>query len=154
MYQLEIYNHFSLQTTRWHSKNLPYVHFEFLGLKKNLLWTTAAGYRLRLTYTQDERGLKMEITVFLLRSQICQSESLCQTDPIFGKINGKIRSDTQKLLCSNISHKQLLSAALSESVPHFEKTKQECTILGRYIHYCLILSVYILVHMRACSSDI
>ena len=34
MYQLEIYNHFSLQTTRWHSKNLPYVHFEFLGLKK------------------------------------------------------------------------------------------------------------------------
>ena len=38
----------------------------------------------------------MEITVFLLRSQICQSESLCQTDPIFGKINGKIRSDTQK----------------------------------------------------------
>ena len=66
MYQLEIYNHFSLQTTRWHSKNLPYVHFEFLGLKKNLLWTTAAGYRLRLTYTQDERGLKMEITVFLL----------------------------------------------------------------------------------------
>ena len=27
----------------------------------------------------------MEITVFLLRSQICQSESLCQTDLIFGK---------------------------------------------------------------------
>ena len=90
MYQLEIYNHFSLQTTRWHSKNLPYVHFEFLGLKKNLLWTTAAGYRLRLTYTQDERGLKMEITVFLLRSQICQSESLCQTDPIFKKSTVKL----------------------------------------------------------------